>query len=154
MSFSQDNCSSISNGRRPVRGLACRRSDRPQYIKDVQRELLAILATARTLAERAVWIEEARVATHTVVAAAQLRALGVTVHPGEQVRSLITNARAKTPAARVGVAEGEGVWRVDVPASLALLADVAAEVLGEANGPPRPPATAWPTPLAFETLDA
>jgi DNA polymerase, archaea type len=43
----------FTNGELKLRGLACRRSDTPEFIKDVQQELLALLAQAKTLAERA-----------------------------------------------------------------------------------------------------
>lgn len=43
----------FADGRIKLRGLACRRSDTPQFIKDAQLELLAILSEAKTLAERA-----------------------------------------------------------------------------------------------------
>ncbi len=42
----------FSDGRLKLRGLACRRSDTPQFIKDVQCELLALTAKAKTLDER------------------------------------------------------------------------------------------------------
>ena len=41
------------DGEVKVRGLACRRSDTPEFIRRVQLELLAVIAAADTLAERA-----------------------------------------------------------------------------------------------------
>ncbi|HVF92141.1 MAG TPA: DNA polymerase domain-containing protein [Blastocatellia bacterium] len=49
----------FAGGRLKVRGLACRRSDTPRFIKDVQSEMLAIVARAGTLEERAELIAEA-----------------------------------------------------------------------------------------------
>lgn len=42
----------FGDGRLKLRGLACRRSDTPQFVKDVQWELLAIIARAKTLEDR------------------------------------------------------------------------------------------------------
>jgi DNA polymerase-2 len=42
----------FSSGKIKLRGLACRRSDTPQFIKEVQWEMLEIVSKARTLAER------------------------------------------------------------------------------------------------------
>jgi DNA polymerase elongation subunit (family B) len=35
-----------------VRGLACRRADTPEFVRELQLEMLAVLAKARTLEER------------------------------------------------------------------------------------------------------
>lgn len=43
----------FTHGEMKLRGLACRRSDTPIFITDVQQELLALIAQAKTLAERA-----------------------------------------------------------------------------------------------------
>ena len=43
----------FTNGEMKLRGLACRRSDTPEFIKEVQQEMLALLKQAPTLAERA-----------------------------------------------------------------------------------------------------
>jgi len=48
----------LSDGELRLRGLVCRRSDTPEFIKDVQWELLAIVAKAKTLQERARLLEE------------------------------------------------------------------------------------------------
>ena len=43
----------FTDGRIKLRGLACRRSDTPQFIKEAQMEMLQIVAQAKTLEERA-----------------------------------------------------------------------------------------------------
>lgn len=43
----------FTNGEMKLRGLACRRSDTPEFIKEVQQEMLTLLQGATTLAERA-----------------------------------------------------------------------------------------------------
>jgi DNA polymerase-2 len=125
----------FSDGRLKLRGLACRRSDTPEFIKEVQREMLAIVSKARTLQDRVKLVEEAesvlqnrireieqgrvdpqkllmkrtltkeidnyRVETRTAVAARQLREAGLKVHPGERVRYVIKEARAKNKSNRV-----------------------------------------------------
>jgi DNA polymerase elongation subunit (family B) len=153
----------FADGRLKLRGLACRRSDTPPFIKDVQRELLAILAQAatrndrlrlieeaeRVLYERIHELEEGRVdpqrlllkrrmtreldayqtETRTATAARQLDRLGVKVHPGERVRYVVADARAKTRANRVR-AEGAGsLSRYDSAEYIRLLKAAAAEVL-------------------------
>ncbi len=50
----------FTGGNLKLRGLACRRSDTPEFIKEVQIEMLAIVAKARTLEERAKRMEQAR----------------------------------------------------------------------------------------------
>jgi DNA polymerase-2 len=52
----------FDDGRLKLRGLACRRSDTPQFIKDVQWELLKIVARAKTLGERFNLLDEAAAA--------------------------------------------------------------------------------------------
>jgi DNA polymerase-2 len=42
----------FTDGRMKVRGLACRRSDTPEFVRELQLEMLAVLAKARTLAEK------------------------------------------------------------------------------------------------------
>jgi DNA polymerase-2 len=42
----------FTDGRMKVRGLACRRSDTPEFVRELQLEMLAVLAKARTLEER------------------------------------------------------------------------------------------------------
>ena len=49
----------FDDGRMKVRGLTCRRSDAPQFIKDAQWEMLSILAQARSLDERSRLIGQA-----------------------------------------------------------------------------------------------
>ncbi|HEX8183227.1 MAG TPA: DNA polymerase domain-containing protein, partial [Blastocatellia bacterium] len=49
----------FDDGRLKLRGLACRRSDTPQFIKEVQWELLEIVAKATTLGERLGLLDEA-----------------------------------------------------------------------------------------------
>ncbi len=49
----------FNDGRLKLRGLACRRSDTPQFIKDAQRELLAVMARAGSLQDRVRVIGEA-----------------------------------------------------------------------------------------------
>jgi DNA polymerase-2 len=49
----------LSDGRLKLRGLACRRSDTPQFIKEVQREMLTIVAKAKSLGDRASLIKDA-----------------------------------------------------------------------------------------------
>jgi DNA polymerase-2 len=48
----------FSDGHVKFRGLTCRRSDVPQFVKDSQLEMLAILAKARTLDDRSKLAEE------------------------------------------------------------------------------------------------
>jgi DNA polymerase II len=50
----------FSDGRLKLRGLACRRSDTPLFIKDVQIEMLEVLAEARSAGERRRLIERAK----------------------------------------------------------------------------------------------
>jgi DNA polymerase-2 len=42
----------FSDGKMKMRGLACRRADTPEFVRESQMEMLAVLAKARTLAER------------------------------------------------------------------------------------------------------
>ncbi|HSE98408.1 MAG TPA: DNA polymerase domain-containing protein [Blastocatellia bacterium] len=49
----------FSDGRMKLRGLACRRDDTPEFVRETQIEMLAIVRKARTLAERDQAIEEA-----------------------------------------------------------------------------------------------
>jgi DNA polymerase-2 len=49
----------FSDGRLKLRGLACRRSDTPEFIKEVQWEMLAIVSRAKTLEDRVRLVEEA-----------------------------------------------------------------------------------------------
>ncbi len=49
----------FTDGRMKLRGLACRRSDTPEFIKDVQWELLALMAGAKTLEDRSKLMREA-----------------------------------------------------------------------------------------------
>jgi DNA polymerase-2 len=49
------------DGATKIRGLACRRSDTPEFIKQVQLEMLAFVAAARNLQERTLLIERANV---------------------------------------------------------------------------------------------
>jgi DNA polymerase elongation subunit (family B) len=49
----------FSDGRLKLRGLACRRSDTPDFIREVQWEMLAIVSKAKTLQDRAKLLEEA-----------------------------------------------------------------------------------------------
>ena len=51
----------FSDGEMKVRGLACRRSDIPRFIREAQAEMLSVLAAARSLKERArlMWRVEA-----------------------------------------------------------------------------------------------
>jgi hypothetical protein len=49
----------FDDGRLKLRGLACRRSDMPEFVKKAQREMLGVVAKARTLEERSGLIEQA-----------------------------------------------------------------------------------------------
>lgn len=49
----------FDDGRLKLRGLACRRSDMPEFVKKAQREMLRVVAKARTLEERSGLIEQA-----------------------------------------------------------------------------------------------
>jgi len=125
-----------------IRGLACRRHDRPLFIKQAQEEMLKILATARTLEELrerrqeaariydryqeelesgtvdprlliveqvlSREIEEYAVETRASLAARELIADGVNVHPGEKIGYVITNAKAKNKAERVSTSNRGG----------------------------------------------
>lgn len=153
----------FNDGRLKIRGLACRRADTPPYIKDVQVEMLEVLASARSAAERRQAIERAKTIleertceleegrvdprrlmmrrtltkgiadykteTRTATAARQLESAGVKVHPGEQVRYLVTNAGAKEKARRVRAEELAGRSKYDAAEYVKLLQAAAAEVL-------------------------
>jgi DNA polymerase-2 len=58
----------FSDGKVKIRGLACRRSDVPDYIKEVQLELLSIVAAAVTLDERILMISQAEVVLNARIA--------------------------------------------------------------------------------------
>jgi DNA polymerase II len=51
----------FSDGRLKLRGLACRRSDTPQFIKDAQWEMLTVMSKAGSLRDRAKVMEEVEV---------------------------------------------------------------------------------------------
>jgi DNA polymerase-2 len=153
----------FDDGRLKLRGLACRRSDTPQFIKDVQWELLEIVAKAKTLGERFNLLDEAAAAlrkrmgelergevdpqkllvkrtltkeiddytvdTRTVIAARQLKSAGVKVRPGERVRYVITNARAKDRSKRVKAEEVASGSAYDVEEYIKLLEIAATEVI-------------------------
>jgi DNA polymerase-2 len=153
----------FDDGKLKLRGLACRRSDTPQFIKDVQWELLKIMAEAKTLAERSDLRDEAAAVlrrrigelergeidpqkllmrrtltkevddyaadTLTALAARQLKSAGVKVHPGEQVRYVITDARAKDRSKRVKAGEFASGQAYDVEEYIKLLEVAATEVI-------------------------
>jgi DNA polymerase-2 len=58
----------FTDGKMKLRGLACRRSDTPNFIKEVQLELLGILGCALTLDERDELMEHAEVALDARIA--------------------------------------------------------------------------------------
>jgi DNA polymerase-2 len=152
----------LDTGKLKLRGLACRRSDTPPFIKEVQRELLAMVARAATLAERSRMVEQARehlrqriaelergavdparllvkrtltkaldaytVATRTALAARQLAAAGVQVYPGERLRFVVTEAKARDTSRRVHAEGIEPLASYDVNEYVKLLNDAADEV--------------------------
>lgn len=152
----------FDSGKLKLRGLACRRADTAPFIKEVQRELLAIVAGAATLAERPRLIAQARVLlqqrvgelergeldparllvkrtltkaldsytveTRTALATRQLVAAGVSVHPGERVRFLIAEAKAKDRSRRVHAEGIEPLPAYDAGEYIKLLNDAADEV--------------------------
>lgn len=153
----------FDDGKLKLRGLACRRSDTPQFIKDVQWELLKIMGKAKTLGERLNLLDEAAavlrkrigelergeidpqklmmkrtltkevddytVHTRTALAARQLKSAGVKVHPGERVRYVITDARAKDKSRRVKAEEFASGGAYDVEEYIKLLEVAATEVI-------------------------
>jgi DNA polymerase II len=156
-------CGVFSDGRLKLRGLACRRPDTPEFIKEVQWELLAIVSKTKKLRDRAKLIREAecvlqnrireieqgrvdpkkllvkrtliketddyRVEARTALAARQLREAGVKVHPGERVRYVINNARAKDRWSRVQAEEARIPGLYDVGAYSKMLKVAADEVM-------------------------
>ncbi len=75
----------FTDGQTKIRGLACRRHDTPDFIKQ---------ALSRD-------IEDYLVDTRASLAARELMAEGVNVHPGERVGYVITDSKAKNKAERV-----------------------------------------------------
>lgn len=150
-----------------LRGLACRRSDVPPFIKEAQWEMLAVVAQGKTIAD--LWqcreavervrqarigelergavdpdklmvrrtlskeIEDYTVETRTALAARQLESAGVRVHPGERVRYVITDAKAKDKSRRVHAGGIEPLPDYDAQAYIKLLNDAADEVLMSAS---------------------
>ncbi|HKQ72338.1 MAG TPA: DNA polymerase domain-containing protein [Blastocatellia bacterium] len=125
----------FSDGQMKVRGLACRRHDTPEFIRQAQERMLAVLAKARNVDELRRQRQEARriyddcraelesgkiaprlliieqtlgrevedysVETRALLAARELIADGVNVHPGESVGYVITDSKAKRKSERV-----------------------------------------------------
>jgi DNA polymerase-2 len=154
----------FADGKLKLRGLACRRSDTPPFIKEVQWELLAIIAKAVTLAEWLRMIEQAKVIlqqrigelergeidparlllkrtltkeldaytveTRTALAARQLEGAGVKVHPGERVRYVVKEAKAKDKSRRVHAEGIEPLPDYDAAEYVKLLLAAAVEILG------------------------
>ncbi|HKE03327.1 MAG TPA: DNA polymerase domain-containing protein [Blastocatellia bacterium] len=137
----------FTDGGMKIRGLACRRHDTPQFIKEAQEEMLAELSKARNIEElrrrrqdarrvyeaRLAQIESGRVdprlliieqvlsrevekydvETRAALAARELGADGVKVHPGEKIGYVITNAKAKNKADRVAISNRNGLVQYD-----------------------------------------
>jgi len=137
----------FTDGSMKIRGLACRRHDTPQFIKEAQEEMLAELSKARNIEElrrrrqdaRRVYearlaqiesgrvdprlliieqvlsreVEEYDVETRAALAARELGADGVKVHPGEKIGYVITNAKAKNKADRVAISNRNGLVQYD-----------------------------------------
>lgn len=125
----------FTDGQMKIRGLACRRHDTPEFIKQAQEQMLAVLAKARSVEELQRQRQEAKrlydgrlaelqsgkvdprlliieqvmsreiedysVETRASLAARELIADGVNVHPGEKIGYVITNSKAKKKAERV-----------------------------------------------------
>ncbi|MCG3159083.1 MAG: hypothetical protein JMDDDDMK_00059 [Acidobacteria bacterium] len=125
----------FTDGQMKIRGLACRRHDTPEFIKQAQEQMLAVLAKAHSLEELQRQRQEAKrlygdylarlksgkvdprlliieqvmsreiedysVETRASLAARELIADGVNVHPGEKIGYVITNSKAKKKAERV-----------------------------------------------------
>jgi DNA polymerase-2 len=157
---------SFNDGAMKVRGLACRRHDTPQLIKQAQEEMLAALAEARNLEElkqrrreaAAIYdryraelesgdadprlliveqvlsreLEDYAVETRASVAARELIAEGVNVHPGERIGYVIADARAKNAADRVTTRSRNGEVKYDREEYLKKLKSAGAEVIGDA----------------------
>jgi DNA polymerase II len=152
----------FTDGGMKIRGLACRRHDTPQFIKEAQEEMLAELSKARNIEElrrrrqdaRRVYearlaqiesgrvdprlliieqvlsreIEEYDVETRAALAARELGADGVKVHPGEKIGYVITNAKAKNKADRVAISNRNGLVQYDRREYAARLKAAAEEV--------------------------
>jgi DNA polymerase II len=125
----------FTDGQTKVRGLACRRHDTPEFIRQAQERMLDILAKARSVDElrrqrqeaRRIYddclarlesgkvaprlliieqtlsreIEDYSVETRASLAARELIADGVNVHPGERIGYVITDSKAKKKTDRV-----------------------------------------------------
>jgi DNA polymerase-2 len=137
----------FTDGEMKVRGLACRRHDTPQFVKETQEEMLAVLSQAQNIEElrrhkqNARQIYEARLAelesgqvdprrliihqvlsreigeydveTRAALAARELLDDGVSVHPGEKIGYVITNAKAKKKSERVSSSNRHGAIQYD-----------------------------------------
>lgn len=79
-------------------------------------------------------VEDYAVETRASVAARELIADGVNVHPGEQIDYVITNAKAKTPCERVSASNRDGRSRYDQQEYAKRLKASAAEVMGKNMG--------------------
>jgi DNA polymerase-2 len=153
----------FADGSMKVRGLACRRRDTPQFIKNFQEEALAELAKAGDLEElkerraeaakiydryrtelesgeadpRLLIIEQVlsreiedySVETRASLAAQEMTAEGVNVHPGEKIGYVITNAKAKNKEDRISTGGSEGAITYDREEYLSKLEKAAAEII-------------------------
>lgn len=91
--------------------------------------------------------DEYSVSTRAALAAEQYRAVGVRVHPGERLRYVLKDTKAKEKGERVAVLTQEGMSSYDVAEYLRLLHTAAAEVSCAGR-------TKYDTPLSDEpTLD-
>lgn len=132
----------FADGETKVRGLACRRHDTPEFIKQAQEQMLAVLAKVRNVDElqrqgqeaKRIYdgclaqlesgkvdprllivqqvlsreVEDYSVETRASLAARELIADGVNVHPGEKIGYVITNSKAKKKADRVSTTNRNG----------------------------------------------
>ncbi len=155
----------FADGSMKIRGLACRRRDTPQFIRDFQEEALAELAKARNLQElkqrreetakiydryRAELesgsadprrliieqvlsreIEDYSVGTRASLAAQEMIAEGINVHPGESIGYVITDAKAKNRQERVSTGGGKGGFAYDREEYLIKLEKSAAEIFND-----------------------
>jgi DNA polymerase-2 len=107
------------DGATKIRGLACRRSDTPEFIKQVQLEMLAFVAAAGNLKERTLLIERANALLAERIAALEQgivdpRKLVIKRTLTKQVEDYLVDTRTAVTArqlrgAGIGIHPGQGV---------------------------------------------
>jgi DNA polymerase-2 len=152
----------FTDGQMKIRGLACRRHDTPEFIKQAQEQMLAIMAKASNVDElqrqrqeaRRIYdgllaelesgkvdprlliieqvlsreIEDYSVETRASLAAQELMADGVNVHPGEKIGYVITNSKAKMKSDRVSTTNRNATINYDRQEYINRLTIVAREI--------------------------